>query len=352
VKTLFLSITVMCMALPLHAQETRPVRDKTGYCWDVPQLERFMSFLQAHAPKQADDLPPLIAGISPHDDYLRAGRVYYPLYQRISAPEVVIFGVTHRAIRNKLGDPQDKLILDSHADWHGPYGKIKVSQLRECLKRNLDPKYCIVSDDAHRMEHSIESALPFLQHGRRDVRITPIMVTAMPFDTMEAVSEKLAEVLAAYMKEKHLEPGKGVFFLISADANHYGKDFNNTAFGDGLQAHEKGTAYDRKLVDTCLQGTVSTRKLQDLSAQLWGKDFKGSGDTVWCGKYSIPFGLLTVDSLTKKLFPDKRLAGRLLLYTDTYSEGALPIENTSMGVTNPATLEHWVGFFSAGFCLQ
>jgi MEMO1 family protein len=158
--------------------------------------------------------------------------------------------------------------------------------------------------------------------------------------------------LAAYMKEKNLEPGKDIFFLISADANHYGKDFNNTAFGDGLPAHEKGTAYDRKLVDTCLLGTVSTRKLQDLSAQLWGKDFKGSGDTVWCGKYSIPFGLLTVDRLMRKLSPDKRLAGRLFLYTDTYSEGALPIENTGMGVTNPATLEHWVGFFSAGFCLQ
>jgi AmmeMemoRadiSam system protein B len=351
-RTIVSAIVAVCLAVPLHAQETRPAKDQIGYCWNGTQLERFMDFLQARAPKPPDDLPRLIAGISPHDDYLYAGRVYWPLFQKISAPEVVIFGVTHRAIREKLGDPQGKLIFDSHADWQGPYGKIRVSRLRERLMKGLGPQYCMVSNDAHRLEHSIEGMLPFLQYGRRDVRITPIMVTAMPFDTMDAVSQRLAEVLAAYMKEKNLEPGKDIFFLISADANHYGKDFNNTAFGEGLQAHEKGTAYDRKLVDTYLQGTVSTRKLKDLAGQLWGKDFKGNGDTVWCGKYSIPFGLLTVSHLTERLSPNRRLTGRLLLYSDTYSEGVLPIEGTGMGVTNPSSLEHWVGFFSAGFYLQ
>lgn len=336
----------------IPAQETRPAKDYIGFCWKSSQLERFMSCLKSLAPQQSDDLPPLIAGISPHDDYLYAGRVYWPLFQKISAPEVVIFGVTHKAIREKLGDPQDKLIFDSHVDWQSPYGNVAVSHLREYVKEHLDPRYYLVSNEAHCLEHSIEGMLPFLQYARRDVRITPIMVTAMSFDTMDTVSKKLAEVMDAYLKAKSLEPGKDIFFLISADANHYGRDFENTYFGEGVPAHLQATAYDRKLVETYLQGTVSASKLQELSAQLWGKDFKGSGNTVWCGKYSIPFGLLTVHHLTKMRTQDKDLCGSLLQYSDSYSEGVLPLKDTGMGVTNVSNLEHWVGFFSAGFYLQ
>jgi hypothetical protein len=43
----------------------------------------------------------------------------------------------------------------------------------------------------------------------------------MPFDTMDAVSEKLAGIFAAYMKENRLELGKDIFFLISADRSRF-----------------------------------------------------------------------------------------------------------------------------------
>jgi len=351
-RATFFSVIMLGLALPLHAQQTRPVRDKIGYCWDGPRLERFIAFLQARAPKPPCDLPPLVAAISPHADYRDAGRAYYPLFQKISAPEVVIFGVTHRKIREKLGQPQDTLIFDSYADWQGPYGKIKVSRLREYLQKRLEPQCCMVNNEAHDMEHSIEALLPFLQHARRDVRIVPIMVTAMSFDTMDAMSAKLTEVLAAYMKQNHLELGKDVFILISADANHYGKDFNNTFFGEGLEAHKRATAHDRQLVDAYLQGTVSTDKLRELSTQLWGEDFKSYGKVVWCGQYSIPFGLLTVEHLTEKLSPGTRLAGKLFLYSDSYTDGVLPAEGSGLGVNAPSSLGHWVGYFSAGFYLE
>ncbi|MBN1589213.1 MAG: AmmeMemoRadiSam system protein B [Pirellulales bacterium] len=351
-RTLFFSVILVCVALPVHAQQTRPIKAKNSYCWSGPQMERFMSFLQAHAPKKPDDLPPLIAGIAPHADYRHAGRVYYPLFQKISSPEVVIFGVTHRAIREKLGQPQDKLILDAYVDWPGPYGNVEVSPLREYLKKHLDPQYYTVNNDAHRMDHSIEGLLPFLQYGRRDVRITPVMVTAMSFDTMDTVSAKLAKVLTGYMKEKHLEPGKDVFFLISADANHYGKEFNNTFFGEGAEAHGKGAGHDRHLVDTYLQGPISIKKLKDLSSQLWGEDFKSYGDVVWCGQYTIPFGLLTVHHLMETWAPEKQLTGKRFLYGDSYSDGVLPADETGLGTASPPSLERWVGFFSAGYYLR
>ena len=48
----------------------------------------------------------LVAGISPHDDYLYAGRVYYPLFKNLRTREAVIFGVTHGTVRKEIGDPQ------------------------------------------------------------------------------------------------------------------------------------------------------------------------------------------------------------------------------------------------------
>jgi AmmeMemoRadiSam system protein B len=351
-RTAICSIIALCLVIPLHAQETRPAKDNVGYCWNGPQMERLMSFLRARAPKARGDLPPLVAGISPHADYRDAGRAYYPLFQKMSAREVVIFGVTHRAIRDKLGQPQDKLIFDSYDNWRGPYGEVAVSPLREYLQERLDQRCWMVNNEAHRMEHSIEALVPFLQYGRRDVRITPMMVTAMSFDTMDGLSAKVAEIVAAYMKENHLELGKDIFVLISADANHYGKDFNNVHFGEGLEAHTKATAHDRKLVDTYLQGPISSAKVKELSTQLWGKDFKSYGKVVWCGQYSIPFGLLTVNHLTQKLFPDRRLVGKPLLYGDSYSEGLLPAEDAGLGLNRPSSLGHWVGYFSAGFHLE
>jgi MEMO1 family protein len=336
-------------------QDVRPVRDDIGYCWHESQLERFMQFLKQHPQEQnrttATKIPALIAGISPHDDYLYAGKAYYQLFQHIHAPEVVILGVTHRPVRVKFKDPHNKIIFDNYTHWKGPYGKITVSPLRDYLKNHLDSSFYMVSNEAHRMEHSIEGMLPFLQYAKRDVRITPIMITGMPFEKMDEVSGKLANALVTYIKEKNLILGKDIFFLISADANHYGKDFDNIVFGEDAQAHKKGTDFDKKLAHSFLAGNVDPTKINELTRQLWGKSFTGYGDTLWCGKFSIPFGMLTMNHLIKNLHPQKQLKGKILYYGDTYSDGVLPIQKTGMGITATFSLKHWVGFFSAGFYL-
>ncbi|MBN1912316.1 MAG: AmmeMemoRadiSam system protein B [Pirellulales bacterium] len=350
-SVLIVSVVLICMAIPLHAQEARPILNQSSYCWDGPRMDQFVEYLKEHTAKTPDDLPPLVAGISPHVDYRDGGRAYYPLFQKISAPEVVLFGVTHRKTREKLGQPQDKLIFDTHADWQGPYSKIRVSPLRGYLQKRLGPKVCMTSDEAHRMDHSIEGLLPFLQHAQKDVRITPILVTAMPFDKMDAVSTQLADALAAYMKENNLTLGKDLFILISADANHYGKDFSNLHFGEGAAAHRKAVAHDRQLVETYLEGPITTAKLRGLSKKLWGQHFKDYGEVVWCGQYTIPFGLLTVDHLVAKLSPGKRLTGRPFLYGDSYTDSRSPLKVPGLGPTSARTLGHWVGYFSAGYYL-
>ena len=46
------------------------------------------------------------------------------------------------------------------------------------------------------------------------------------------------------------------------------------------------------------------------------------------------------------------MTGKLFRYSDTYSEGVLPLKKAGFGITAPYSLKHWVGFFSAGFYLE
>jgi len=326
------------------------VRDDVGFCWQRPQMERLMALLAVNEPEP----PPMngvVAAISPHDDYLYAGRVYYPLFKNLRAKEAVIFGVTHGAVRKEIGDPQGILILDEYASWAGLGVTVAVSPLRERLKLGLARDDFIVSNRAHSLEHSIEALVPWLQFANPGIRITPIMVTAMPYDRMEELSGRLAGILSAYVEENHLQPGRDIVFLVSADANHYGRDFDNAPYGEDEQAHARGTSADRRIAAELVEGTLSGEKIAKLARELWGGTHLDPGNYYWCGKYDIPFGLLAI-LRTVRDTTGCNLRGELLVCSDTYSEGVLPMRRPGFGITAPFSPKHWVGFFSAAFWLQ
>ncbi len=335
------------MAAPLAAQTARPVRDDVGFCWNPAGMTRLVQYLDS---RDADAFPGegLVAAISPHDDYLYAGRVYHPLFKALRAKQVVIFGVTHGAVRKEIGDPRGVLILDGYGTFPGLTRPVGISGLRERIKARLDKDMFLVSDKAHELEHSIEALLPFLQYYEPDVKITPVMVAPMPYARMEEVSTKLAAVVGDYIKEKGLVPGRDIAFLISSDGNHYGKDFDNSPFGEGVEAWEKATALDRRIIASCLTGPMDAAKVEGLTKELWGATYIDYKNTYWCGKYSVPFGLLVAEKIVA-LTMNKRLSGTLFRYSDTYSEGALPLTKTGMGTTAPFSLRHWVSFCSIGY---
>jgi AmmeMemoRadiSam system protein B len=339
----------MCI-LALTAQEMRPIRDDVGFCWSPLSMQKLMDYLESQE-KESFKAEGLVAAISPHDDYLYAGRVYYPLFRILRAKEVVIFGVTHGTVRSEISDLQNILILDGFEFWPGLKQPIPVSGLREYLKERLDQTVFITDNRAHEIEHSIEALLPFLQYFNPEVKITPIMVTPMPFARMEEISAKLAEAISGYMNEKHLAAGKDIFFLISSDGNHYGKDFNNSPFGEGEKAWTEALELDQRLIRTYLTGVIDGDKIEGLTEELWGETYLDYRNTYWCGKYSIPFGLLTTDK-TMKLNGNKKIIGTLFSFSDTYSEGVLPLKKTGMGTTAPFSLRHWVSFFSIGYYVE
>ena len=334
------------------SNQIRPIRDNVGFCWQSSEMNSLMKYLKSHS-GNSKMFPSgnLVAAISPHDDYLYAGGVYYPLYKLIKAKEIVIFGVTHGTVRKAMNDPKNILILDDYKYWHGPYGNVEVSPLREIIKSKLTKDDFIISDSAQNIEHSIEALVPFLQCYNRAVKITPIMVTQMLYDRMDQVSDKLASIISGYIKQSKLKPGKDIFFLISSDANHYGQDFNNIPYGEDEAAHAKGTDNDKRIAKAAFTGSLNTNKIQDLTKELWGKPTDNPTSPVWCGKYSIPFGLLTISKVINDV-TGKKLDGVIYKYSDSWSEEVIPIKQTNLGLTAPFSLKHWVGWLSAGFYIS
>jgi AmmeMemoRadiSam system protein B len=341
---------LLVWSLACSAQDVRPVRDEIGFCWQPPQMRRLLNLL-ARTGSRDVPLHGLVAGISPHDDYLYAANVYYPLFKNLRTREAVIFGVTHGSVRKEIGDPRGVLILDEFRSWSGLGADAGISPLRERLKSRLAKEDFIVSNRAHALEHSIEALIPSLQSNNPGIRITPIMVTAMPFERMVELSGRLAGILAAYVRENNLQLGRDIFFLISADANHYGRDFDNVPFGEDEKAHDQGTAQDRRIAGALLEGVLDDEKILGLTREIWGASYLDYRITYWCGKYDIPFGLLAIRR-TVRLASGKNLIGKLFRYSDTYSEGVLPLKKAGFGITAPYSLKHWVGFFSAGLYLE
>ncbi len=62
----------------------------------------------------------------------------------------------------------------------------------------------------------------------------------------------------------------------------------------------------------------------------------------------MPFGLLAVEKIIAATL-NKKISGTLFRFSDTYSEGVLPLKKTGMGTTAPFSLRHWVSFFSIGY---
>jgi len=349
-KPLIGALVMILVVVALAAQEIRPVRDDVGYCWNPASMKTLVDYLDRQE-RESFEPDGLVAAIAPHDDYLYAGRVEYPLFKILRAKEVVIFGVTHGTVRKEIGDPHEILILDDFKQWPGLGEPMAISGLREYIKERLDRSVYVVNDKAQTIEHSIEAEVPWLQYFNPGVKITPIMVTGMPLEKMDEVSTKLAGVIASYMKDKGLAAGKDIFFLISSDGNHYGQDFNNSPFGEGEQAWAASRALDQRIIRDCLTGVMDKSKVEALTGQLWGKTYLDYKNTYWCGKYSIPFGLLAAQKIIAQT-ANKKISGMLFRYSDTYSEGTLPLRKTGMGTTAPFSLRHWVSFCSIGYYLD
>jgi AmmeMemoRadiSam system protein B len=336
------------MAIPSH-DETRGQLDAVGYASTAEQMAKVWELSATPpAPEKLGEPPsPGVAGaICPHDDYIYAGRVYRQVLPLVTAKTVILVGVFHRYRRF---NSHDVLVFDSYHAWRAPDGDVPVAGIREEIL-GLLPKGDFVRDDAaHDSEHSLEALVFWLRHMRPDLQIVPILVPAMGFTRMEELAGHLSSVLGTVFTSHRWRLGRDVAIVISSDAVHYGADFSYTPYGEGgVDAYVKACDGDRSLLTGPLAGPVTTAKVEQFFTTCVNPDDPTQYRLTWCGRFSIPFGMLLLERVTAALgLPTP--VGHPIAHGTSISSPELPLRDVGLGETAQSNLYHFVGYPAAAF---
>ena len=343
------------MARPSHGA-TRGRIDSTGYALTADQMAKVWE--RSGAPPAPDTFGVALAGpeafggsagtaagtgaalvICPHDDFSFAGRVYRRVLPLVHARTVVLVGVFHRYRRFA---EHDRMVFDPYREWSAPDGPVPVSSLRGALLRRLPRADWTQDTTAHDLEHSLEPLVCWLRHIRPDLEIVPIIVPASRFDRLEELGDHLAMALAGEMRARGWQLGRDVAIAISADAIHYGPDFNQVAFGaGGVDAYNQAVAKDRGLLTGPLSGPLTIGKIRTLYETFVDPDTPDNYRWTWCGRFSVPLGLLTLERLTRD---SGGANGTPVAYGTSIGWPEVGLRDIGMAPTAPSNLYHFVGY--------
>ncbi len=328
-------------------QKTRQFHDSIGFAKHDWQMDSIMSRIDA-----SDKIPlneTYKAVINPHDDYAYAGGLYAKTLQGIKANTIVLVGVAHRARNYQL---QDKIVFGDYDFWQAPYGKLKISGIRDELVQSLDEKNYVVHDSMMQLEHSLEAIIPFLQKMNPKVEIVPLLIPYMKFEDMQKYSDDLAKALSEIMKQKNLKYGKDLAIVISNDAIHYGSEdwggSNLAPFGTDSLGNEKAHEKDQTIIRETLKGKLTTDKIENFNAYTVQPDNYKEYQWTWCGRYSVPFGLLFANKLNQ-ILNDENLNGELIDYRSSLKNRHLKVKDLGMGTTAPSKPTHWVAYVGMAY---
>lgn len=163
--------------------------------------EDVTAFLDAARPLVAD-MPPPKALIAPHAGYIYSGSTAALGYATLAdardvITRVVLLGPTHRM-------PVRGLALPGAAVFRTPLGDVGVEVPPELTAMAK----VVTSPDVHRLEHSLEVHLPFLQ-------LVLGAFTLVPLAVGEASASEVADVLDAVWG------GPETLIVVSSDLSHY-----------------------------------------------------------------------------------------------------------------------------------
>lgn len=327
--------------------------DITGFAHEAWQMDELMERIESRFRidlERTEQEPDMLwkTAICPHDDYACASWLYPAVLRNLTAKTVIIFGVAHQARRFKL---ENQLVFDSYEAWHGPYGNVNVSPRREQILSRLPKGIALVHQEMQTIEHSVEAQIPFLQYFNREVEIISILVPYMNLERMAFTGQTLGKVLAGIVTENDLTWGEDLALLISSDAVHYGDEDwsgkNFAPYGTDKEGTAKALAHEAEIMKTCLEGKLTEEKVARFYHYTVDPEDHREYKWTWCGRYSIPVGLLTTLYLQKQLSMET-LSGTPLGYATSISQPHIPVEDLGMGLTNIATPRHWVGYPAVG----
>ncbi|MGD9947337.1 MAG: AmmeMemoRadiSam system protein B [Desulfobulbus sp.] len=146
-----------------------------------------------------------LAVIMPHAGYVYSGATAGATIGRVRVPEtVLIMGPNHHG--------RGQVLALGRENWQMPMGTVPIDQqLAEAI---LQSSALIVADEeAHTYEHSLEVQVPFLQQIQPALRIVPLIVSAISFETCRQVARELAVAIGSLRRP--------VLMVASTDMSHY-----------------------------------------------------------------------------------------------------------------------------------
>ncbi|KPI90111.1 Mediator of ErbB2-driven cell motility-containing protein [Leptomonas seymouri] len=341
----------------MHSR-VRQMIDPVGFATTAEQMDEVMARMkrEAAAAHREDTIESVglfawRVAVCPHDDYTYVGCYYVNLLRHIKAKTVFLFGVAHKA---RLLNLENKAIFDAYDAWAMPYGPVKVSKLRDELMAELPKDVYEVHEEMQKIEHSIEAIVPFLQYYNRDVEIVPIVVPYVSFCRMEQIASSLGTSMANVASAHDMKWGTDFAVVISTDAVHYGDEDWGPGkqycdFGVDQKGYEQAVQHEHKIINNCLVGALTAAKMKAFTEYtVSDEDFREYKWT-WCGRYSVPCGLLTSLYLQEALMAPP-LTGEFVSYgTSVDGREHIPVHDIGLGTTAIATLRHWVGYACVGY---
>ena len=150
----------------------------------------------------------IIGLICPHAGYMYSGPVaahaYYEMAQDGKPDIVVILGPNHTGYGSALATMNEGF-------WRTPLGDVEVDgETANAIVR--ESRIVDVDESAHRLEHSIEVQLPFLQYVYGSAfKIVPICFLMQDLTSAKEVGQAVSRALA----------GKNAVVIASSDMTHY-----------------------------------------------------------------------------------------------------------------------------------
>lgn len=200
-----------------------------------------------------------VACMVPHDAYVFSGRVAGAVLGRLNLPRrFVILSPAHTGKGPQLG-------MMSKGVWRTPLGDAPVD--RE-LAHTLGAWYRALREDdsVHRIEHSTEVLLPFLQVLRPDFTFVPISVTLGSYEALAELGQAIGTVIRRWS-----EP---VMIVGSTDLNHY---------ESAAMSREKDEKVIERIVALDSQGILDTIGAYKVTMCGYGAAVAMTSAAVWLG---------------------------------------------------------------------
>lgn len=189
----------------MYSQERPPAVSGTFYPADPAELrgmvEKFIN--SATIPELKGDIRGII---SPHAGYIYSGPVAGYAYKALKGKHfdaVIVIGPSHRV-------DFDGSSVYAKGYFITPLGKLKISEdiAKELISHDKSISF---NEEAHRLEHSVEVQLPFIQVSLGDVPIVPVVMGRPNERNIKILSEALYKAIST----------KNVLLVASTDLSHY-----------------------------------------------------------------------------------------------------------------------------------